>query len=251
MVREPTWQGPGETNWSLPAYRWRTAFRSSVMAIPGIINDVRLAASQHRTARTLRQGSGIKLALGSGSTAPQGWYGLDLFRCGTRVMRANLLLGIPAADGTVSAVLAEHFLEHLYLDDAGRMLAECRRVMLSGAVIRIVSPDALTVAQLLRLGTAAEDDPMVAADVRMHRWPQDGLNWARTINRISHQWGQHRSLLTAEVTSLLLESAGFVGVVSMDSDRSEYFADGPPDVHPLRFPDEIPGVNFAVEARTP
>ncbi|WP_233219512.1 hypothetical protein [Micromonospora sp. RP3T] len=89
------------------------------------------------------------------------------------------------------------------------------------------------------------------ADTRMHRWVPDGLNWARSINRISHQWGQHRSLLTAGIMTRLVSAAGFKHVEPLATDKTSYFTDGLPDVHPLRFPDEDPAVNFAVEALAP
>jgi predicted SAM-dependent methyltransferase len=192
----------------------------------------------------------LKLALGSGTQAPDGWYGLDLHRRGPRIRRADLLLGIPAATGTVEAVLAEHILEHLYLDDVPRALLECRRILRRDGIIRVVSPDAAHIARLLQLGPAGEDDPTVLAEVKMHRWDRDGMRWARTVNRLAHQWGQHRSLLTGEIVSGLLAETGFRDIEVMPTTRTRFF-DGPPDIHPIRFPDELPGSNFAVEARAP
>ncbi|PTA47095.1 hypothetical protein C8054_06195 [Micromonospora sp. RP3T] len=72
----------------------------------------------------------------------------------TRVHPADLLLGIPADSGSVTAILAEHVMEHLYFDDLPRVLAECRRILRPGAPLRIVSPDALTVVRLLDCSTA-------------------------------------------------------------------------------------------------
>ncbi|MGN9908694.1 class I SAM-dependent methyltransferase [Phytohabitans sp. LJ34] len=251
MGREPSWQEPGEREWRLPPYRWRTAIGASIAEIPRPLRHAALWVSNARTRRLLGRVDDLRLALGSGSTVPDGWYGLDLRRRGPRVRRADLLLGIPAATGTVAAVLAEHFFEHLYLDDVPGMLAECRRVLRAGGVIRVVSPDARQVARLLQLGPAAESDPMVVADSVVHRWNDDGFRWARYINRMSHQWGQHRSLLTPDMVIRMLSAAGFDGIEALPADKTRYFMGCVPDVHPIRFPDEVPEANFAVEAQAP
>lgn len=248
MGREPGWRGPDESDWGLSTYRWNARFADSIRGIPRIIEDLALWASYPRTRRILRRIDRPKLALGSGTTTPDGWYGLDLYRNGPRVRRADLLMGIPALTGTVGAILAEHILEHLYLDDVPRVLAECRRVLCHGGIVRVVSPDAMQVARLLRLGVAGEDDPVVMADIEMHRWDSDGLRWARTVNRLSHQWGQHRCLLTGELIARLLIDSGFHGVEVLPVLRTRYLEDGPPDIHPKRFPNEVPASNFAVEA---
>lgn len=250
MAREPGWRGEGETDWGLPAQRWSTQLADALGGVRRAFDLVALRASYARTARMFGRVGGLKLALGSGARAPDGWYGLDLYRRGPRIRRADLLLGIPAMSGTVEAILAEHILEHLYLDDVPRVLRECRRVLRRGGIIRIVSPDAAHIARLLQLGAAGEDDPMVLAEVKMHRWDSDGMRWARTVNRLAHQWGQHRSLLTGEMVEALLAEAGFRDIEVMPTTRTRFFAD-PPDIHPIRFPDELPGANFAVEALAP
>lgn len=251
MSREPGWQGPGDTNWGLPPHRWSSALADSLKSVGRVLDVISLWTSHARARKVFRRVNGPKIALGSGSTPPEGWHGLDLSRKGPQVHRADLLLGIPAANGTVAAILAEHVLEHLFLDDLPRLLAECRRVMRPAGVIRVVSPDAMTIARLLTLAEQAEAEPVVVADARVHRWDDHGFIWARTVNRVSHQWGQHRSLLTAPMVARLLTDAGFVGVRSMLSAQTHYFDRKPPDVHPLRFPDEDPEANFAVEALVP
>lgn len=248
MARQPGWRGEGETDWGLPAERWASQFADALGGVRRAFDLVTLRASYARTTRMFSRIDNLKLALGSGTQAPDGWYGLDLYRRGPRIRRADLLLGIPARSGTVQAILAEHIMEHLYLDDVPRVLRECRRVLHRDGVIRIVSPDATHVARLLQLGAAGEDDPMVLAEVKMHRWDRDGMRWARTVNRLAHQWGQHRSLLTGEMVKALLAEAGFRDIELLPTTQTRFF-DSPPDIHPIRFPDEQPGSNFAVEAR--
>lgn len=55
--------------------------------------------------------------------------------------QADLSHGIPAKDNTVTFVYSSHFFEHLFRDEAERLMLECYRVMEPGAVIRTVVPD--------------------------------------------------------------------------------------------------------------
>ena len=83
-------------------------------------------------------------------------------------------------------------------------------------------------------------------DRRIHRWPQDELNWARTINRLSHQWGQHKSLLTSKMVEDLLLKSGFTNVKIMTVEESHYFS-RIPDIHTKKFEEERKECNFVVE----
>lgn len=49
---------------------------------------------------------------------------------------------LPFPDGSVHFVYSEHFFEHLFFDEAVALLAECRRVLTRGGVVRTVVPDA-------------------------------------------------------------------------------------------------------------
>ncbi|MFN7020543.1 MAG: class I SAM-dependent methyltransferase [Phycisphaerales bacterium] len=48
---------------------------------------------------------------------------------------------LPWADGSFDAVYASHLFEHMYVDEVERLLAECRRVLAPGGVLRVVVPD--------------------------------------------------------------------------------------------------------------
>lgn len=45
-------------------------------------------------------------------------------------------------DGSFDFIFSEHFLEHLFLDDAAALLAECRRLLKPSGCLRTVVPDA-------------------------------------------------------------------------------------------------------------
>jgi predicted SAM-dependent methyltransferase len=145
-------------------------------------------------------------------------------------------------------VLLEHSLEHVYLDDAVRLVAECRRCLAPGAALRIVSPDARFVADLV-LGR--RDDPIreqLRYDQEIHRWGADADLEMLTANRICHQWGQHRCLLSAAWCRRLLTDAGFTDVTEVTATTSRYF-DPVPATHLVKFPGPTREA-FALEACT-
>jgi SAM-dependent methyltransferase len=48
---------------------------------------------------------------------------------------------LPLPSASAQAVYSSHLVEHLHLDEAGRLFRECHRVLSPGGVIRIVVPD--------------------------------------------------------------------------------------------------------------
>jgi len=141
------------------------------------------------------------------------------------VIRRDLSKPLPYADASVAAVYSSHMLEHLYLDDARALLAECARVMKPGAPLRLALPDG---EQWARDLLAASEDPTGEAGLRyqemLRAHPEAkpsgrgrvafvaGSNW--------HKWQPTRGLLTR-----LLTDSGFRDV------REHTFREGPfPDL---------------------
>ena len=62
--------------------------------------------------------------------------------CRSRGIRfANAVSRIPHSDRSVDAIYSSHMIEHLDRLEARRFLAECRRVLRPGGILRIVVPD--------------------------------------------------------------------------------------------------------------
>ena len=110
-----------------------------------------------------------KLNLGCGPNAPKDWVNIDgswnawisnhpqvpkVFtflrvisknnagaRWNVRPLVHDLTRPLPFSENSASVIYGAHVLEHLYLADAQRLLAECKRVLVPGGVIRLVVPD--------------------------------------------------------------------------------------------------------------
>src|SRR5262245_34095500 len=80
-----------------------------------------------------------RLHVGCGQLAMPGWINIDnqLLPGVDRVL--DVRKGLPYQD--VSAIFAEHFLEHIPFDDALAFLRECRRVLSGSGVLRISTPN--------------------------------------------------------------------------------------------------------------
>lgn len=246
--RAPQWRRPDDSDWGLGRFDVRELLRLTAGALRQNARGLWVAATRARTRAAIGSSSDVRVALGSGTTPPDGWIGLDFHRKGDNVYKADLRMPLPLHDASVSAVLAEHVLEHLFYDELEPLMAELQRVIRPGGVLRVVSPDARAIARLVLAGPEARHTAEVVYDRGIHRWPDDELAWARSINRVSHQWGQHKSLLSAAMLEPLLAAAGFVDIVAPEPGTSAYLPEVP-DVHARRFPDEPEGVNFVLEAR--
>ena len=112
---------------------------------------------------------GPRLHLGCGLNTPAGWIHVDgslgawlarhpvlkqlarLLRLAPRsqfdvpwdknIVVHDVRKRLPFSNRALSTIYASHLLEHLHLDEAQQLLAECRRVLAPGGVLRLVVPD--------------------------------------------------------------------------------------------------------------
>jgi len=112
---------------------------------------------------------GLKLNLGSGRRVIPGWINIDihpliplskipgatwlLFKLGLipevaykmkwppEMLWHDVRKGLPFGDETVDYIYASHFFEHFRVDEAEKILVECRRVLKPEGILRIVLPD--------------------------------------------------------------------------------------------------------------
>lgn len=84
---------------------------------------------------------GVRINLGCGGRARDGWANVDFTQTLPGVMACNPLDSLPFADAGAAVVYASHVLEHFNRDDALRFLEECRRILRPGGVLRLAVPD--------------------------------------------------------------------------------------------------------------
>lgn len=242
-MREARFRSGEDADYGLPAHRpVDDLLEACDLLRAALLEPLRRA----RVRRVLRARAGLRLSLGSGRDVPPGWTGLDIRPNPPEVLQCDLRSPLPVAADAVEAVLAEHVLEHLDLDDVVRLLGECRRVLRPGAPLRVVSPDVVFLTRLVRDPAAADVVEHTRYDAEIHGWPDEPLRRWRAVNRLTHQWGAHRSILGDELVRLLLQRLGFDAIVSCGPRESVHFAD-PPGTHRDRFtgPDHEA---FAIEA---
>ena len=117
---------------------------------------------------------------------------------------------IPCASGSVSAVYSSHMIEHLDRREARAFLAEVRRVLRPGGVVRVAAPD---IARLVRDYLATEDADGFVAASHMGLTRPDGLaGWAKWIlvGPRHHLWMYDGGSLAR-----LLSEAGFADAAVM------------------------------------
>jgi SAM-dependent methyltransferase len=200
-----------------------------------------------RIRRAIARSDGpVRISLGSGELVQPGWFGIDLKRAPS-VFRADLRRRLPLVTGTVDEILAEHVLEHLFLDQIPGLLSECHRVLKTGGVLRVVSPNGLLIADIL---SGRSELPSVkrqlSFEVALHKFERDDLLFLRAANRLTHQWGEHRSVLTPDGVETLLASTGFSVIHHLDIETSRYFPQTP-GTHLARYPGSETEA-FAIEA---
>jgi len=136
-----------------------------------------------------------RLHLACGSNYKPGWVNVDLL--GTHVdVPLDLSRGLPWLDGSVAAILHEHYLEHLNLRQAHALTTECHRVLRPGGVLRIGVPDARA---CLRAYCGEESEA---------QWIAGRPAPLLAVSELVYEHG-HQSVWDARTLELLCRSAGF------------------------------------------
>ena len=143
-------------------------------------------AEQGRTA-------GSRLHVGCGEKVIAGWINVDSRRLPGVDYVLDVRKGIPFEQ--LAAIYAEHFLEHLTLDEGLAFLAECRRVLDPEGILRVSTPNLdWVLASHYRLGQPIPDEERVVDCFR--------------LLRAFHGWG-HQFLYNRAMLSAALRASGF------------------------------------------
>ncbi|HKO55289.1 MAG TPA: hypothetical protein VJ276_05380 [Thermoanaerobaculia bacterium] len=145
-----------------------------------------------------------RLHIGSGSVALPGWLNIDnqAYPGVDRVV--DVTRGLPFRG--VRFIFAEHFLEHLRFEDARVLLADCRRALRRGGVLRLSTPNL---------------DWVWASHYRQVLTPELEVLACFGMNRAFRGWG-HQFLWNLATLTSALRDAGFHDVARCAYGQSEH-----------------------------
>jgi SAM-dependent methyltransferase len=156
-----------------------------------------------------------RLRLGSGRHLDEGWLSADLVPLAMDAIYMDATKPLPLPDASFDFILCEHMIEHVSLRDAQSLLAECRRILRDGGVLRLATPNLDRLLQLLSAPTLDETARFYvsAMNSTVPEIPTgDTENPVYVLNRLMHDWG-HQFLYNEHTMTTLLLVAGFSNVV--------------------------------------
>jgi SAM-dependent methyltransferase len=189
-----------------------------------------LAPRERRRAERLAEQGSLRVHLGSGANRLPDWVNVDLVGMQPDLYW-NLTRKLPFPDGSADAVFLEHVLEHFPLDFGLELLADSRRVLRPGGVLRVGVPD------FGRYAESYAGDHAFLEERRPGR-PTPLL----AVAEVAYSHG-HRSVWDGETLELVLRETGLVDV------RRRGFGDS--DLEPVPDSAEREAESVYAEGRTP
>ena len=135
----------------------------------------------------------MRLHIGCGQEAIPGWINIDNRELPGVDRVLDVRQGLPFQNA--SAIYAEHFLEHLALEDGLAFLRECRKALAEDGVLRLSTPNLDWVyATHYRTGAASSGETKI--------------NDCFQLNKAFHGWG-HQFLYNGPMLARVLRAVGF------------------------------------------
>lgn len=168
---------------------------------------------KRRTRRAVQQFSAFqkpyRLHLGCGKVHLDGCINVDVEGDPSKVdVYWNLTEPFPLPDGCCSRIYHEHVLEHLPVDQGVALLAECRRLLMPGGVMRVAMPDLQETVRQYQSEDWKNQDWL--------RWPEHQFIQTRAeMINISFRWWGHQWLYDHEELQRRLRESGFESAVPL------------------------------------
>jgi len=168
----------------------------------------------------------LNLHIGCGKGLLPGWINIDIHPA---PLSMNVLRGLPFRARSARHIFVSHLLEHLYFPrDVTPFLAELRRVLAPGGVVRIVVPD---IEQCIEAYTAKDQAFFASRRETWAWWPEnptrleDFLAYAGAGPEPAYLFESHKYGYDYETLRRALEDAGFVGI-----ERSSFMGSEHPEL---------------------
>jgi SAM-dependent methyltransferase len=159
----------------------------------------------------------LKLHIGCGPGHLEGWVNIDVHPAPLAI---NVLRGLPFMSGSARFLFVSHMLEHLFFPaDVKPFLAELRRVLAPGGIVRIVVPD---IEQCIAAYTSNDRTFFASRREIWSWWPEnptrleDFLAYAGASAEPAWLFEAHKYGYDFETLNRVLGDAGFTGVVRSD-----------------------------------
>ena len=143
-----------------------------------------------------------RLHLGSGDHHLAGWINVDFSPALHVEVAADLTREMPFRSASIDFIHSEDFIEHVDADAGRLVLRECHRILRTGGVMRLLTPD-------LR---AIVEEVYLHRDRRHLRWCGVNLQTSdpcEALNMHMRMGGEHRFLYDDEHLTKELRDAGF------------------------------------------
>lgn len=142
------------------------------------------------------------------------------FCCGTNLLKGwdnrdsecDVTKPLPDADASVDAVMVEHGQEHLTIHEAYSFLAECRRILRPGGLLRVTVP---SIEKVRSTSNKAYEDFCFKQG-----WAYESSR-AAAIHSLIFQHG-HKSTWSQSLLNIYLEIAGFTAVQASEIHHSRH-----------------------------
>lgn len=193
--------------WAVRAIRWRRRFARF---------DERLRNEY------LRANTEPKLHIGGGWHRLPGWLNTDL-NLVPGVMIVDATKRLPFADETFHFVYTEHMIEHISQEQGTSMLRECHRVMRTGGVIRVTTPDLAVIVGLYNSDLCDQQRRYLSWFCDTFVGESCPSKAAAAVNAFFRLWG-HQFIYDEATLAATLSAAGFHSIVKPLMRQSEHAA---------------------------
>lgn len=159
-----------------------------------------------------------KLHLGCGGNLLPGWLNSDILDIRNGMIFIDVRDKLPFGNDTFDFVYSEHLLEHLTYEEGKRMLKECFRVVNTGGVLRLSTPDLSFLIDFYLIESQENREYL--------RWATDTYlattthSKALVINYYIKGWG-HKCIYDFELLRDTCREAGFRHVRRVEVGKSD------------------------------